>query len=247
MRKPLALVVGGTKGLGLAVSRALARDGNDVVALARNPSTALDAVAGAAWVPADLRDRTALRDALERVVAERGPIQHVVLSQRYRASDDPWEGELAVTLTASHDIVEFAKDHFAADGDKSIVAVSSVFGSFVGDGQPAAYHVAKAGLAQLIRYYALTLGTRGVRANTVSPCTFLKDETRHFVEQNQPLMALYREFVPLGRVGTAADTAEVIAFLCSPRAAYVTGQELVVDGGLGGVWPEGLLRRQAKI
>ena len=144
-------------------------------------------------------------------------------------------------------MIERLAEHFETEGDRGIVAVGSVYGSFVGDGQPVGYHVAKAGLEQLVRHYAFAWGRRGIRANLVAPCTLLKNESRAFFERNRPLMTLYEELVPLGRLGTAKDAADLITFLCTPRASYLTGQTITIDGGISLVWPETAARRAAQL
>ena len=240
-----ALIIGGTRGLGLAAAKALLRDGHTVTALARRPAD--EAVPGLGFVAADLLDAPTLDAALDRLVAEAGAVRHIVFAQRFRGDGDAWEGEIAVTLTATRHVIERLTDCFEQEGDRGIVAVGSVYGSFVGDGQPAGYHVAKAGLEQLVRHYAFAWGRRGIRANLVAPCTFLKRESRNAFERNAPLMAMYEEIVPLGRLGTAEDAAELVAFLCSQRASYITGQTIMVDGGASLVWPETAARRAAHI
>jgi len=245
MSQAHALVIGGTRGLGLAAAQTLLREGCAVTALARRPPD--KEVLGLRFVAGDLSDGPGLNGALERLVAEWGPVRYLVFAQRFRGEGDAWAGEIAVTLTATRQVIERLTDHFEPEGDRAIVAVGSVYGSFVGDGQPAGYHVAKAGLEQLVRHYAYTWGRRGIRANLVAPCTYLKHESRVLFERNRPLMTMYEELVPLGRLGTAEDTADLIAFLCSQRAAYITGQTITVDGGVSLVWPETAARRGAHL
>jgi NAD(P)-dependent dehydrogenase (short-subunit alcohol dehydrogenase family) len=245
MSQSHALVVGGTRGLGLAAAKSLLRDGHIVTTIARRPPD--DSVPGLRFVAADLLDASGVDEALDRVITESGPVRYLVFAQRFRGVGDPWAGEIAITLTASRHVLERLADRFEPEGDRGIVAVGSVYGSFVGDGQPAGYHVAKAGLEQLMRYYAFIWGRRGIRANVVAPCTFLKQESREVFERNKPLMAMYEEFVPLGRLGTADEAADVIAFLCTQRAAFLTGQTIMIDGGASLVWPETAARRAAHL
>jgi len=135
------------------------------------------------------------------------------------------------------------QDEFSLDGDKAIVMVSSVFGDFVGEGQPVSYHVAKAGLNQMMKYYAVSLGSKGIRVNAVTPFTFLKDESKEFYLNNKPLYDLYSKMIPLGRMPTSEDNAKAIVMLCDPQAGFINGQNIYVDGGLSLVWPETLARK----
>ena len=222
-----AVIVGGTRGLGREIARTLAGLGLHVSVIARHQ-------------PAE-------RAAVVQEALKGGPLRYLVFCQRHRGGGDAWQGELDTTLTLTKSLIEAFEPHFAPSGDRAIVMTGSVLADHVGAEQPAGYHAAKAGLVQLMRFYAASLGPRGIRVNAVSPATFLKEESREHYLCNAPLMALYRDVVPLGRIGTAADVANVVAFLCSEKAGFVTGQNIGVDGGLSVLWPERLARRLAGV
>ncbi len=167
--------------------------------------------------------------------------------QRYRGQDDDWTGEIQVSLTATRQLIELLVPKFETRGDRGIVLVSSVFGDRVGDGQPLSYHLCKAGMNQMTRFYAANLGQKGIRVNAITPFTFLKEESKDFYLNNKELSDLYQEIIPLGRMGTTEDSANAIAFLCSPAAGFITGQNLYIDGGMSLVWPETIARRLRSI
>lgn len=241
---PHSLVVGGTRGLGRAVVRALAAEGQSVSVIGRRPPAEGDsAIPGVRHWTVDLQDGGRLPGALAEIVEHRGKLRHLVFVQRYRGQGDPWAGEIETSLTATKSMIEAAVSVFDDAPDHGIVIVGSVISGLVAGDQPVSYHLAKAGMRHLVRYYAVALGPRGVRVNGVSPCTFVKEESKDFYMRNQALRDLYQKLTPLGRMGTAEEIAQVIAFLCSPKASFVTGQDIVVDGGMTLHLQDSLVRR----
>jgi NAD(P)-dependent dehydrogenase (short-subunit alcohol dehydrogenase family) len=235
---PHAVVVGGTRGLGLVVVERFLARGYNVSVISRTPSPRHADRPGVRHFAADLEQTASLDGIWTRACDASGAISYLVLCQRYRGAGDPWEGEIRVGLTASKRLVEGFSDHFAANGDRAIGVVSSVYAQYVGSSQPVGYHVVKAGLNEMVRYYAATLGRRGIRVNAIMPLTYLKEESRQFYEGNGGLVDLYRRLVPLQRMGTTEDSANALSFLCSEQAAFINGQSLLVDGGVSVIWPE---------
>jgi NAD(P)-dependent dehydrogenase (short-subunit alcohol dehydrogenase family) len=233
-----AVVVGGTRGLGrVVVERFLAR-GCTVSVVSRQRPADFPDQDGLRHFSADLERGEGLAELCDGIAEAGGPISYVVLSQRFRGQGDAWAGEIQVGLTASRDLIEGFSRHFATDSDCGIGVVSSVYAEFVGSSQPVGYHVVKGGLNAMVRHYAATLGRRGIRVNAIMPLTYLKRESRTFYEQNAKLMDTYRRLVPLGRLGTAEESADALDFLCSPRSSFITGQCLFLDGGVSTVWQE---------
>ena len=242
-----SLVFGGSKGLGRTLTRQLAARGDDVSVVSRSEPPAAERADGTSYFSADISDAPATQAALDAALERNGALDYLVFCQRYRGRENAWAGEIEVSLTASKRAVEYLQDRFAKGSDSGIVFVSSVFGDRVGEGQDISYHIAKAGMNHMARYYAVSLGRKGIRTNAVTPFTFLKQESKDFYLNNKELLGLYEEIVPLGRMATSEDSANVIAFLCSPGAAFVNGQNIYVDGGLSLVWPETLARKLKSI
>lgn len=242
MGKTHTLVVGGTKGIGRAVVRLLAAENHQVSVIARclPPATPAASLPNVKYWAADLTDQASVAPVLGEILEKNGKLGHLVCLQRYRGKDDDWLGEIETTVTGTRYLIERLADEFDSSGDRSIVLANSITDRFVVDNQPLSYHVAKAGIDQMIRYYAVTLGSRGIRVNGVSPGTILKEESKHFYLQNEHLHDLYRSIIPLNRMGTAEEVAQVIEFLCSPKASFITGQTIIVDGGLSLRWQETL-------
>ncbi len=227
------LVVGGTRGIGHALVRHLTSASYRVSVLGRHPDPGMgvDLVSQRA---VDVTDHRAMLDGIDRCVEQLGRIRTVVFMQRHRGSPEEFETDLAVSLGATRAAIEhiLTAGHFDHDPSCSIVLVSSVADRYVAPEQSVGYHVAKAGLAHLMRYYALRLGSAGIRVNAVSPCVVLKPEAADFYDKNAWLVERYRTFIPLGRMGKPEDIIDAIMFLSGGSASYITGQNLVVDGGL---------------
>ena len=224
--QPTTLLVGGSQGLGLVLAEQFALCGHQVAILSRTAPVLKERMKHFA---ADLCDEKEIKAILPQIKKEYPLLNNLIFLQRYRGTEDSWDNEIKVSLTATKLIIEATKDHFTQGG--SIVMLSSVADHLIGDEQPVEYHVAKAGLTNMARYYAVTLGPQNIRCNAVSPCLFIKNRTEayHHTEQRTQL---YNKIIPLGRAADATEICNVIEFLCSEKATYITGQNIIVDGGL---------------
>lgn len=226
-----AIIVGGTKGLGRELARRFG-SGSDwrVSVFAR--SRPVEAEAHCTYYVLDVADRAAGQRALEAAVSANGPLDTLLFCQRFRGTGDAWIGEMDVSLTATKELMEAANGLFSQSGWRSVVIVGSVAGLWIAAEQPAGYHVAKAGLETLIRYYAVKWGPSGIRVNGVAPSAFVKDESKVYHETHPEVSARIASLTPLRRMGTATDSADAVMFLAGDKARFITGQNLIVDGGL---------------
>jgi NAD(P)-dependent dehydrogenase (short-subunit alcohol dehydrogenase family) len=241
------VIFGGTKGLGKVLSRELKKRGDEVSVFSRTIPSDENKITGCQYYAADISSVSDVLSSLSNAIALAGNINYLIFCQRYRGNSDSWAGEIEVSLSAPKKIIEATQDLFNISGDRAITFVSSVFGDKIGEGQDLSYHIGKAGINHMARYFAVNLGRKGVRVNSVTPFTFLKDESKDFYINNHELMDLYKSIVPLGRIGTAEDSANLIQFLCSSAAQFINGQNIYVDGGLSLVWPETLARQLKSI
>lgn len=239
------IIIGGTRGLGKIVTNVLRKEGHKLSILARNkPEKDKQNTGDVLYIEADLLKNDSFSQKLTEIIKTRGRVHHLIFLQRYRGDGDRWVGDLEISLNATRNIIDFLINEFDTDvnSHSSIVIVSSIGGIFAVNSQPLSYSVAKAGLNQMVRYYAAKLGSKGIRVNAVSPITFLKEESRHYYLENKKLNELYQNIIPLKRMCTADDVANVISFLCSFRASFISGQNIIVDGGLSVVAHEEMAR-----
>ena len=227
-----ALIIGGTKGIGKAVARRFLEEGCLVSVIGRTEPIMESKNREIRYYQLDLAKHEKIVPVVSKIIKSGGRLNSLIFCQRYRGKDDDWSGELAVSLTATKIMIELLKNKFKASDGKSIVIISSIASDFIVNEQPLSYHVAKAALNQFIRYYAVALGRRGIRVNGVSPGTIIKAESQAYYFKNKPLHDLYRKITSLGRMITAEEVANVIEFLCSSKASAVTGQNIILDGGL---------------
>ncbi|MEU5882999.1 SDR family oxidoreductase [Spirillospora sp. NPDC047279] len=240
----VALVTGGSSGIGRAIATALARAGASVVVIARRESELDDTVAEleshgcrAARVSADLGDADAVRAAAEDAVKPFGEPDILVNSAGVNLrppmgeiGDDVWDVTMAVNLRAPFLLGERFGPGMAGRGYGRIIHVSSqqAHRAFV---QSGVYGVSKGGLESLARSQAEAWSVRGVTSNTLVPGFVLTPLNARLASDTEKVAALAARTMA-GRNGLADDFASAAVFLAGPGSAYVTGQALFVDGGL---------------
>ncbi|MDB6163406.1 MAG: tropinone reductase [Xanthomonadaceae bacterium] len=241
----LALVTGGSAGIGRAVARELLGFGADVLIVARD-ARALDRTRDelADEVPAgivhalvaDVADEEQRREVLDWV-EDRGEGLNILVNNaggnRRRAAvdytEDEWREIFEVNLFSAFELSRYAYPLLTRHASSSIVNVGSVSGlTHVRTG--AAYGMAKAGLHQLTRNLAVEWAEDGVRVNAVAPWYIRTRRTSDSLADPDYLDEVLLR-TPMGRIGEPEDVAAAVAFLCLPAAAYVTGECIAVDGG----------------
>ena len=237
----VALVTGASRGIGAAIALELAQQGLKVIGTATSDegaariSAALAAFPGCRGANLNVNDAAAGEALIDDIVKSQGGL-HVLVNNEgitrdtlaMRMKDDDWDAVLDTNLKAVFRMSRAAIRPMMKQRYGRIISITSVVGASGNPGQ-ANYAAAKAGVAGMTRALARELGSRNITVNCVAPGFIATDMTAALPEaQHQALMAQ----IPLGKLGAPEDIAHAVSYLASPQAAYVTGQELHVNGGM---------------
>ncbi len=227
------LVTGGNRGIGLAIARALAADG-DAVAVTYRSGEPPEGLLG---VRCDVTDPESVEAAFTEVEAKQGPVEVLVANAGItrdqlvmRMSEEDFADVVVDTnLAGSWRVAKRASKGMLKLRRGRVVFISSVVGLLGSAGQ-SNYAASKAGLVGLARSLARELGSRGITYNVVAPGFVETDMT---AELGDDLQKTYKSQIPLGRFCSPDEVARVVRFVASDDAAYITGAVVPVDGGLG--------------
>ena len=237
----VALVTGATRGIGAAIALELAKKGLKVIGTATSDegaakiSQVLAAFAGCAGKNLNVTDGAAAEALIESIVKEHGGL-HVLVNNAgitrdmlaMRLKDDDWDAVIDTNLKAVFRMSRAVMRTMMKQRYGRIINITSVVGSLGNAGQ-SNYAAAKAGVAGMTRALARELGTRNITVNCIAPGFIQTDMTAGLTQEQQK--ALLGQ-IPLGHLGKPQDVAYAVAFVASPQAAYITGQEIHVNGGM---------------
>ncbi len=237
-----ALVTGASRGIGRDIALKLAEEGASVLCVATNEALLRETVAAieakggkAAYAIADVSKVAEAEAVIEKIGKDWGKLDVLVNNAGItrdnllmRMKDEEWDRVMEVNLKGAFNLIRAAARPMMKARAGKIVNISSVVGLIGNPGQ-ANYAASKGGMIAMTKSVARELGSRGITANTVCPGFIETEMTGKLTEEQKK--ALFAN-IALGRFGKTSDVAGVVAFLASAAADYITGQDIVVDGGM---------------
>jgi len=228
----ISLVTGGTRGIGSVIASVLRDRGDNVITLSKRKTDNEN------HFSVDLSSKKQLSKLSKNIGST--TIDNLVFCHRYRGKS--WNKEFQISFNAVYHTIEALSSNLVSGS--SIVIIGSNASRFILDEQSLVYHATRASLENLARYYAVQLGPKGIRCNSILPGgTLIKPENVDFFTKENPVRKLIEEITPLSKMGDAKDIAHLVEFLCSDKATFISGQSIMIDGGLSIVGQESIARR----
>lgn len=226
------LVTGGNRGIGLAIARAFHANGDQVAITSRSG----EGPEGLLTVKADVTDMSSLDEAFNEVEAAHGPVEVLINNAGItndqlllRMSEDDFEQVIDTNLAGSFRALKRATKGMIRLRKGRVIFISSVVGLYGSPGQ-INYAASKAGLVGMARSLTRELGSRNITANVVAPGYIDTEMTQQL---DEGLQKQYKQAIPAGRFADPNEVANVVRWLASDEASYISGAVIPVDGGLG--------------
>jgi NAD(P)-dependent dehydrogenase (short-subunit alcohol dehydrogenase family) len=246
LKEKVAIITGAGNGIGYVIARAFAGEGIQVVIADINESSGSkaaqdinEAVGNAISIPTDVSDEQQVQSMVEETIQRLGHIDILVNNagitvhkKLIELDREAWDRQIGVQLTGPFLVTKHvARQMIKTGGGGKIVNITSVAGQ-MGREKQAAYCSAKGGLIMLTKVAAMELAKYGINVNSVAPGLVDVPAQRDEATLSQAYKDSYLEELPLGRIGLPEDIANVVLYLSSPEAEWITGQNYIVDGGL---------------
>jgi NAD(P)-dependent dehydrogenase (short-subunit alcohol dehydrogenase family) len=245
LKGKVAIVTGGSKGIGRSIALGLAEHGADVALAARKPEPLAEAVNAvqalgrhAIGVPTNVRRTEELKNLVNETVQQLGRVDYLVNNAGtnpvygpvHEIDERAWDTIMNTNVKSAHFLSNFAREAMLVHGEGgAIVNVSSVGGRLASD-VIGGYSVSKAAIIMLTQVQAKTWGTDGIRANCIAP-GLIKTEFARALWDDEKTRRAAESTAALNRIGEPDEMAGAVVYLCSPASSFVTGQTLVLDGG----------------
>ncbi len=246
-----AIVTGSSKGIGRAIAERLAEHGARVVISSRKPgpceevADAINAKYGAGraiWVPANIGSKEELQNLVDKTREAFGKIDILVCNAAVNPyagpmsgiTDDQFMKILQNNVISNHWLIQMVAPEMVARKDGAIIVVSSI-GGLRGNALIGAYNISKAADFQLVRNLAVEYGPSNVRVNAIAP-GLVKTDFARYLWENPEILKAATDPAPLRRIGQPDEIAGAAVYLASKAGSYMTGQTMVVDGGITVAW-----------
>ncbi len=232
-KKEIIIVVGGSKGIGKAIYLNFKKQNKKVLVISRSSKNTQD------HLKLDLSDKNAILKEVKSRILNKFKVKSLIFCQRYRGDDI--HGHFEIGLFSSKYFID-ALGNSLVKGC-SIIFINSIASQFIVSEQSLGYHLSKAALDNFVKYYAVKYGDKQIRFNSISPGTVIKPESKKFFKKSKKYNIVAKKVIPLKRLCKTEDIINLTNFLCSGKSSYITGQSIVLDGGLSVLGQETIARK----
>jgi len=242
LKDKVALITGGARGIGRAIALTFAREGADIVVadvnleIAQKTASEIEGLGRKAMALAmDVTNYETVEDGLNKILDKMGKVDILVNNAGItkdnlllRMSQADWDAVINVNLKGTFNCIKAVTRPMIKQRSGRIISIASIIG-LMGNAGQANYAASKAGIIALTKTVAKELASRNINANAVAPGFIQTEMTAKLPEDIKKKM---QEAIPLGKLGTPEDVANICLFLASEESSYVTGQVITVDGGM---------------
>ncbi len=235
-KKEVNIIVGGSKGLGKAIYLNFKKQNKNVLVISRSINNLKD------HIYLDLKDKSSFSETLKQKINKNYKVRSIIFCQRYRG-DDVY-GHFEVGLFSATRLINAIEKKLTKKS--SIIFINSIASKFIGSEQGLGYHLSKAALENLVKYYSVKFGKKNIRFNSISPGVIIKPESKEFFKKSKKYKIMAKEIIPLKRLCKTDDILNLCNFLCSDKSSYITGQNIFLDGGLSILDQETVARKSIR-
>ncbi len=242
LKDKVALITGGARGIGKAIAMVFAREGADIAVadvnleIAQQTASEIESLGRRAMaIVMDVTNFDAVEDGLNKILDKMGKVDILVNNAGItkdnlllRMSQADWDAVINVNLKGTFNCIKAVSRPMIKQRSGRIISIASIIGLMGNPGQ-ANYAASKAGIIALTKTVAKELASRNVNANAVAPGFIQTEMTAKLPEELKKKML---EAIPLGKLGTPEDVANLCLFLASDESSYITGQTITIDGGM---------------